>query len=109
MQEAAGISQMLAAHAKGDLLLEHSSHNEALRQVAASRAAAANAQVRCGQCETCICTQGMPTPRRCLLNRAAAAAAGGHSGAQACSKHAQQTCMVSRCLPEALSQASADL
>ncbi|CAL5222508.1 g4882 [Coccomyxa viridis] len=82
VKEAAGISQMLAAHAKGDLLLEHSSHNEALRQVAASRAAAANAQVRCGQCETCICTQGMPTPRRCLLNRAAAAAAGGHSGAQ---------------------------
>ncbi len=82
---------MLTARASGGLALEHSSHNEALRQVAASRAAAANAQVRCGQCETCICTQGTPMPRRCLLNRAAAAAAAGHSGAQVCPHHANET------------------
>ena len=87
MQEAAGISQVLTAHAKGGLAPGHASHNEALCQIAASRAAAANVQVRCGQCETCICTQGMPMPRRCLLNRAAAAAAAGHSGAQAHFSH----------------------
>ena len=81
-QEAAGISALLKAQAKGALQAVEGSHDEALCSIAASRAAAANAQVRCGQCETCVCTQGSPTPRRCLLNRAAAAAAAGHSGAQ---------------------------
>lgn len=91
MQEAAGISALLKAQAKGAPQAVEASHEEALCSIAASRAAAANAQVRCGQCETCICSQGSPTPRRCLLNRAAAAAAAGHSGAQvihtACLQH----------------------
>ena len=82
MQEAAGISALLKAQAKGAPQAVEASHEEALCSIAASRAAAANAQVRCGQCEACICAQGSPTPRRCLLNRAAAAAAAGHSGAQ---------------------------
>ena len=103
MQEAAGFSQLLTAHAKAGPAPEHASHIEALYQVAASRAAAANAQVRCGQCETCICSQGMPMPRRCLLNRAAAAAAAGHSGAQACFSSTAylfstfQTCSPTQC------------
>ncbi|KAL0032292.1 hypothetical protein WJX79_002892 [Trebouxia sp. C0005] len=43
-------------------------------------AAAANLRKRCNQCEACLASQG--NQRRCLTNRAAAAAAAGHSGAQ---------------------------
>lgn len=57
-------------------------HARAVAAVAAQRAAEACARVRCGACEACRTTQGAPS-RRCLANRAAAAAAGGHSGAQA--------------------------
>ncbi|KAK9799826.1 hypothetical protein WJX73_006324 [Symbiochloris irregularis] len=48
--------------------------------LAAARAAEANLQMNCGACETCLSTQG--AQRRCLVIRAAAAAAAGHSGAQ---------------------------
>jgi hypothetical protein len=69
---------MVAAAARGD----KGPHQEALAALAAMRAAAANLRVRCGFCEACLATQG--AARRCLVNRAAAAAAAGHSGAQVC-------------------------
>ena len=109
MQEAAGASQLLAAHAKGEPAERRASHNEALCRIAASRAAAANAQVRCGQCETCICSQGVPMPRRCLLNRAAAAAAAGHSGAQARTSSLTSCLLLVPCSNHALTQSVQDM
>lgn len=73
------MSELVAAAAAGHA---QGPHARALAAVAAQRAAAACARARCGACEACCSTQG--SQRRCLANRAAAAAAGGHSGAQAC-------------------------
>ena len=57
-----------------------------LREAAAARAArnanAANALPRCQACEACTHFTGAAHRRRCLVMRAAAAAAGGHAGAQ---------------------------
>lgn len=79
-QEAKGLSGVVAASAKGGAEADKGPHQEALAALAATRAAAENLRVRCGYCEACITTQG--SARRCLVNRAAAAAAAGHSGAQ---------------------------
>ena len=49
---------------------------------AARRAADANTMAPCTRCEACCRARGA-APRRCLAMRAAAAAAAGHSGAQA--------------------------
>ncbi len=81
-QEAKGLAGVVAAAAKGDEAAEKGPHEAALAALAATRAAAANLRVRCGRCEACTATQG--SARRCLVNRAAAAAAAGHSGAQVC-------------------------
>ena len=74
------MSELAAAAAAGRV---QGPHARAVAALAAQRAAAACAKARCGACEACRSTQG--AQRRCLANRAAAAAAGGHSGAQACS------------------------
>ncbi len=71
---------LVVAAAKEGAEAEKGAHREALAALAATRAAAANLRMRCGYCEACLATQG--ASRRCLVNRAAAAAAGGHSGAQ---------------------------
>lgn len=79
-QEAKELADLVAAVAKGTAGGDRGPHQEALAALAASRAAAANVRMRCGGCEACLATQG--ALRRCLVNRAAAAAAAGHSGAQ---------------------------
>jgi hypothetical protein len=81
-QEAIGLSDVLAAASQSGALACRSPHEGVMAAVAASRAAEANARIRCGRCEACLATQG--ASRRCLVNRAAAAAAAGHSGAQVC-------------------------
>ena len=50
--------------------------------LAAAQASEENMRVRCGECDACLANTG--TPRRCLVMRACAAAAAGHSGAQVC-------------------------
>ena len=74
------MSDLLAATAKEGAEAEEGAHQEALAALAAACAAAANLRVRCGYCEACLATHGVL--RCCLVNHAAAAAAGGHSGAQ---------------------------
>lgn len=49
---------------------------------AASSAAAVNSMPRCGKCEACVNMTGAAARRRCLVVRAYAAAAAGHTGAQ---------------------------
>ncbi|CAL8467770.1 g7308 [Coccomyxa elongata] len=80
VQEAKELWDLIVAAAKEGAEAEKGAHREALAALAATSAAAANVCVRCGYCEACLATQG--ASRRCLVNRAAAAAAGGHSGAQ---------------------------
>ncbi|KAL0049698.1 hypothetical protein WJX82_007869 [Trebouxia sp. C0006] len=66
---------------------DSATYQAAVAARAATGAAAANLRKRCNQCEACLTSQG--NQRRCLTNRAAAAAAAGHSGAQiAILKHA---------------------
>ncbi|DBA96588.1 TPA: hypothetical protein ACH3X1_015451 [Trebouxia sp. C0004] len=59
---------------------DSATYQAAVAARAATGAAAANLRKRCNQCEACLTSQG--NQRRCLTNRAAAAAAAGHSGAQ---------------------------
>ena len=71
---------MVAAAATDGAEADKGPLQEVLAALAANRAAAENLRVRCGYCEACLATQS--SARRCLVNRAAAAAAAGHSGAQ---------------------------
>ena len=85
MQEATELSDLKASMGKKGARQERGPdqealHHGALASLAAMRAGTANTRMRCGRCEACLATRG--TARRCLVNRAAAAAAGGHSGAQ---------------------------
>ncbi|CAL8466241.1 g5777 [Coccomyxa elongata] len=91
VQEATDLSDLLASMGKEHARPERgpqqepphqgdAPHHGALAALAATRAGAANSRARCGRCEACLATGG--AARRCLVNRAAAAAAGGHSGAQ---------------------------
>ncbi|BDA42016.1 probable BsuMI modification methylase subunit YdiP at N-terminal half [Coccomyxa sp. Obi] len=80
VQEAKELSDLILDAAKEDAEAEKGAHQEALAALATTRAAAAKLRVRCGYCEACLATQG--ASRSCLVNRAAAAAVGGHSGAQ---------------------------
>ena len=59
---------------------EGGEHAEAMAALAAAQACEKNMQVRCGECEACLANT--MAVRRCLLMRACAAAAAGHSGAQ---------------------------
>ncbi|KIY92615.1 hypothetical protein MNEG_15347 [Monoraphidium neglectum] len=74
----AALAAALAAASRGG--------GETLRDAAAARAArqanAANSLPRCQVCEACTQCTGATHRRRCLVMRAAAAAAGGHAGAQ---------------------------
>ncbi|BDA51428.1 probable BsuMI modification methylase subunit YdiP at N-terminal half [Coccomyxa sp. Obi] len=80
VQEATDLSDLKASMGKEAARPEKGPHQEALAALAATRACAANTRKRCGYCEACLATGG--AARRCLVNRTAAAAAGGHSGAQ---------------------------
>ena len=71
---------MVAAAATDGAEADKGPLQEALAALAANRAAAANRSVGCGDCAAGRPTQS--SARRCLVNRAAAAAAAGHSGAQ---------------------------
>ncbi|KAK9917248.1 hypothetical protein WJX75_002338 [Coccomyxa subellipsoidea] len=80
VEEAKGFAEVVAAAATDGAEADKGPLQEALAALAANRAAAENLRVRCGYCEACLATQS--SARRCLVNRAAAAAAAGHSGAQ---------------------------
>ena len=62
--------------------IDGSKHAEAVAALAAAQASEENMRVRCEEYDACLTNTG--TPRRCLVMRACAAAAAGHSGAQVC-------------------------
>ncbi|KAK9835784.1 hypothetical protein WJX74_007899 [Apatococcus lobatus] len=74
------VKEAEACHLLKQKAVELGTGNSAI-PAAAAAAAAANVQARCNRCESCLQPQANAR-RRCLANRAAAAAAAGHAGAQ---------------------------
>ena len=77
-----GVKQALAMSELQSQAVQGGQHAEAVAALAAAQASEENMRVRCGECDACLANTG--TPRRCLVMRVCAAAAGGHSGAQVC-------------------------